>query len=124
MSDLDDLMFNFREEVEGFISTDFLGTNDGISIAGSSVYHDFDSDVASVEFASVCQSSISVMKAVGDPTLEDIPFITANVYILVRFMKNQDFYNGLAINKANGNLGRARLIMRNFENTIINSIPK
>lgn len=65
-----------------------MGIKDGISIAGGSVYHDFDSDVASAEFASVCQSSIRAMKAIGDPTLEEIFFTTANVYNLVRFMKN------------------------------------
>lgn len=46
-------MLKFSEEVEDFVSTDIVEIKDDVSIAGGSVYHDFDSDVASVEFASV-----------------------------------------------------------------------
>lgn len=124
MAQLDDLLMKFREETDGFISTDIVGIADGISIGGGSIVPNFDSTAASAEFATVTQSILRALKTLGNDNLEDVLVTTDNAYILVRILQNNRFYHGLAISKIKGNLGRARLIMKNYDPLISNSIPK
>ena len=124
MSEVDDTLARFRDEVDGFVSTDIVGVGDGISIGGGSIIPDFNSTAASAEFASVTQSILRALKTLGNDALEDVLVTTSNANILVRLLGDGKFYHGLAISKAKGNLGRARLIMRNYEPTIVAAIPK
>ncbi|MBP7733550.1 MAG: hypothetical protein KA140_07310 [Caldisericia bacterium] len=123
MSKLDDVLTDFRNEIDGFVSTDIVGITDGISIAGGSIIPNFDSSVASAEFAAVTNSSMRALRSLGNDKLEDILFTTDNLYIIVRIFSGSEYYHGLAINKANGNLGRSRLIMKNFEHKILEAMP-
>lgn len=124
MSKLDEVLTAFRNEVDGFISTDIVGIIDGISIGGGSIIPNFDSSVASAEFAAVTNSSIRALRSLGNDRLEDVLFTTDNMYIIIRLISGSEYYHGLAINKANGNLGRSRLIMRNFEHKILEAMPR
>lgn len=124
MSKLDDVLTDFRNEIDGFVSTDIVGITDGISIAGGSIIPNFDSSVASAEFAAVTNSSMRALRSLGNDKLEDILFTTDNLYIIVRVFAGSEYYHGLAINKANGNLGRSRLIMKNFEHKILEAMPR
>lgn len=124
MAQLDELLLKFREETDGFVSTDIVGIADGISIGGGSIVPNFDSTAASAEFATVAQSILRALKTLGNDNLEDVLVTTDNAYILVRILQNNRFYHGLAISKAKGNLGRARLIMKNYDPLLSNAIPK
>lgn len=124
MAQLDDLLLKFREETDGFISTDIVGIADGISIGGGSIVPNFDSTAASAEFATVTQSILRALRTLGNDNLEDVLVTTDNAYILLRILQNNKFYHGLAISKTKGNLGRARLIMKNYDPLLSNAIPK
>lgn len=124
MSKLDDVLTDFRNEIDGFVSTDIVGITDGISIAGGSIIPNFDSSVASAEFAAVTNSSMRALKSLGNDKLEDVLFTTDNLYIIVRVFSGSEYFHGLAINKTNGNLGRSRLIMKNYEHKIVEAMPR
>lgn len=124
MSKLDEVLTDFRNEIDGFVSTDIVGITDGISIAGGSIIPNFDSSVASAEFAAVTNSSMRALKSLGNDKLEDILFTTDNLYIIVRVFQGSEYFHGLAINKTNGNLGRSRLIMKNYEHKITEAMPR
>lgn len=124
MSRLDEVLTEFRNEIDGFVSTDIVGITDGISIAGGSIIPNFDSSVASAEFAAVTNSSMRALKSLGNDKLEDVLFTTDNLYIIVRVFSGSEYFHGLAINKANGNLGRSRLIMKNYEHKITEAMPR
>lgn len=123
MSKLDDILLAFRNEIDGFISTDVVNIADGMSIGGGSIMPNFDSTAASAEFASVTQSVIRALKSLGNDYLEDVLITTSSLYIIVRMLGPSNYYHGLAISKANGNLGRSRLIMKNYEVKIIETMP-
>lgn len=122
MSKLDDVLLAFRNDVDGFVSTDIVSIEDGMSIAGGSIFANFDSSVASAEFAFVSKAAIRALKSIGNETIEDILITTDKSYIILR-MLGPSYYHGLAINKTNGNLGRSRLVMKNYEAKIISSMP-
>jgi predicted regulator of Ras-like GTPase activity (Roadblock/LC7/MglB family) len=124
MSKLDDALGALRSEIDGFVSTDIVGISDGISIGGGSIFANFDSSVASAEFASVANAAIRALKSLGSDKLEDILLTTDSLYIIIRFIGKTNYYHGLAINKTNGNLGRSRLIMKNYEAKIVEAMPK
>lgn len=124
MSKLDEILSTFRNEIDGFISTDIVGITDGMSIGGGSIIPNFDSSVASAEFAAVTNSAIRALRSLGTDRLEDILFTTDNMYIIVRLLTGSQYYLGLAINKTNGNLGRSRLVMKNFESKILEALPR
>ena len=123
MSKLDDVLLAFRNEIDGFISTDVVSIDDGMSIGGGSIFANFDSSVASAEFAAVAKATIRALKSLGNDSLEDILLTTDKSYIIIRLLGPSNYYHGLAINKSSGNLGRSRLVMRNFEPKIISSMP-
>ena len=123
MSKLDDVLLAFRNEVDGFISTDIVSIDDGMSIGGGSVFASFDASVASAEFAAVTKATIRALKSLGNDSLEDILLTTDKSYIIIRLLGPSNYYHGLAINKASGNLGRSRLIMKNYEAKLISSMP-
>jgi predicted regulator of Ras-like GTPase activity (Roadblock/LC7/MglB family) len=123
MSKLDDVLLAFRNEIDGFVSTDVVNISDGMSIGGGSIMPNFDSTAASAEFASVTQAVIRALKSLGNDYLEDILITTSSIYVIVRMLGPSTYYHGLAINKNVGNLGRSRLIMKNYELKIIESMP-
>lgn len=124
MAQLDDLLTKLADETDGFIATAIIGISDGIEIGGVSSTSSFDSARASAEFSTVIQSVLRALRTLGNDLLEDILVTTDNTYLLMRIMNNKSFYQGLAISKAKGNLGRARLIMKNYDPLISNAIPK
>jgi predicted regulator of Ras-like GTPase activity (Roadblock/LC7/MglB family) len=123
MSKLDDVLLAFRNEVDGFISTDIVSIDDGMSIGGGSIFASFDSSVASAEFAAVAKATIRALKSLGNDSLEDILLTTDKSYVILRLLGPSNYYHGLAINKTSGNLGRSRLIMKNYEAKLISSMP-
>lgn len=123
MSKLDDILLAFRNDIDGFISTDIVSIEDGMSIAGGSIFANFDSSVASAEFAFVTKATIRALKSIGGDTLEDILITTDKTYVILRLLGPSNYYHGLAINRTNGNLGRSRLVMKNYEAKIISSMP-
>jgi predicted regulator of Ras-like GTPase activity (Roadblock/LC7/MglB family) len=125
-NDLSTIIEQFRAEVPQFVSTDIVGIEDGISIAGGSINPDFDSSVASAYYADVAKANNRALEALGGPSAvgstEDILITTTNAYILLSF-PHPKFYHGLAITRQ-GNLGMARMIMKKYSPAIRDACAK
>lgn len=122
MSQLPDIINQFQQEVPGFVSTDVVEIDSGMSIGGGSIDDEFDSDMASASYAEVIKSNRRALELLGmdDQSTEDILITTDMAYLLLREL-NQQYYHGLAIGR-DGNLGMARMLMKRYSNKILEAI--
>lgn len=122
MAKLDDVLRTFREEVADFVSTSVVGM-DGIAIGGTSMDPRFDISMVGAQFATVQKTTLKAIAALEAGRLEDILYTTDKVYILSRSIGDGAYFHSLTVAKK-GNLGMARLIMKNYEAKILEAIPK
>lgn len=122
MNELPQLLDRFQNEVPGFVSTDVVEIESGMSIGGESIDPDFDSDMASASYAEVVKSNRRALDLLGmDPTTtEDILITTDDVYLLLRELGNE-YYHGLAVARSS-NLGMARMLMKKYDPMILEAI--
>lgn len=122
MSQLPDIINEFQKEVPGFVSTDIVEIDSGMSIGGGSIDEEFDSDMASASYAEVIKSNRRALELLGmdDQSTEDILITTEMAYLLLRELNDQ-YYHGLAISR-DGNLGMARMLMKRYSDKILASI--
>ncbi|HUG61624.1 MAG TPA: hypothetical protein VMP03_07255 [Methylomirabilota bacterium] len=105
----------FRSHFVGFVSTDVVHIESGMSIAGTSADPEFNASVASSYYADLIQSNRQALDLLklGAQSAEDILISTGKVFILLR-MLGEDYYHCLVIWRSD-NLGFARLMMRRAE---------
>lgn len=122
MNPLPELIDEFREQVPGFISTDVVEIQSGMSIGGGSIDPEFDSEMASASYAEVVKSNRRALEFLGLPETasEDLLITTQDAYLLLREI-GTDYYHGLAISKE-GNLGMARMLMKRYAPRILEAI--
>jgi predicted regulator of Ras-like GTPase activity (Roadblock/LC7/MglB family) len=104
VSELDDILREFENDVSNFISTDVVDIESGMSMGGRSKDPDFDGSVAAA-FSEVVKSYKKAFDLLEmDPeSLQDILGTADDVLILTRIIGDRTFYHGLAISKE-GNL--------------------
>lgn len=122
MSNLQQVLDAFREEVPEFVSTDIVNIDSGLSIGGGSADPDFDASVASASYAEVVKANSRALDLleIGAESTEDILITTERVYVLIRRM-GDEYYHVLAVGRK-GNLGLARAIMKKYEPKLLESI--
>jgi len=116
---VEELLELFRADVPEFISTDVVNIEEGISIGGGSADPSFDSTVASAYYSNVAKAMVKAINAIN-PELEaeDLLITTDGIYILIRLLGDKGYYHVLAMTKK-GNLGIARVVMKKYEQRII-----
>lgn len=119
MNQLQELLDQFQEEVPGFIATDIVDINAGMSIGGDSIDPDFDGEMASASYSEVVKSNRRALELLGMDrySTEDILITTEQVYILMREL-NPDYFQGMAIS-TDSNLGMARMIMKKYSSKFL-----
>jgi predicted regulator of Ras-like GTPase activity (Roadblock/LC7/MglB family) len=122
MNKLPELLDQFQNEVPGFVSTDVVEIDSGMSIGGESIDPEFDSDMASASYAEVVKSNRRALDLLGmdDSATEDILITTEQVYLLLREL-GDEYYHGLAISRE-GNLGMARMLMKKYAPKFLEAI--
>ena len=122
MNQLPDILESFQGDVPGFISTDVVEIDSGMSIGGGSIDPEFDSDMASASYAEVVKSNRRALDLLGmdASATEDILITTEHAYLLLREL-GEEYYHGLAISR-DGNLGMARMLMKRYSSDILESI--
>jgi predicted regulator of Ras-like GTPase activity (Roadblock/LC7/MglB family) len=123
MSDLDEVLEEFEQDVNNFISTDVVDLESGMSMGGRSVDPDFDGSVASAAFSEVVKSYKEAFDMLDmDPdSLQDILGTAEDVLVLTRIIGDRTYYHGLAITK-DGNLALARKTMQKYEDRIVDAV--
>ena len=119
---LNELIEEFKKQVPGFISTDIVSLEDGLSVAGGSIDPNFDSSIASAYYATVASAFEKTCNAI-DKTLEpdDILISTDKFYILIRLLSDTGYYHGLAA-KLDTNVGMCRLLMKKYGDAFIKAL--
>lgn len=114
MSQIPELLDEFQESVPGFIATDLVDLNAGMSVGGLSADPNFDGEMASASYSEVIKSNRRALELLGmDPhSTEDILITTEPVYILMREL-SPNYFQGMAIS-TDSNLGMARMIMKKY----------
>jgi predicted regulator of Ras-like GTPase activity (Roadblock/LC7/MglB family) len=125
--DLNSLIDQFKQEITGFISTDIVEIESGLSIGGGSISKDFDAEVASASYADVVKANSKALEALGGEInvgeTEDILITTTKAYILLVVFPNKKYYHGLAITR-NGNLAYARIVMKKYQSIFMEALPE
>jgi predicted regulator of Ras-like GTPase activity (Roadblock/LC7/MglB family) len=122
ITSLPEILDAFRADVPGFVSTDIVEVESGLSISGGSVDPNFDASVASASYAEVVKSNARALQLLGmeSSTTEDVLITTKSTYFLIR-MLGATHYHLLAISRQ-GNLGLARVIMKRYEPQFLQAI--
>lgn len=108
----EDLLRGLADQVEGFISAT-LATPMGEDLYSYSIW---DIDVSAI-LDQVCRFVKMVDTAVaklGAGALEDNLLTTEDAYILVRFLKNKDYFLLVVVDKVKANLGNLSMLSRNY----------
>lgn len=112
---LDDELRTLHNDLPGFVSTDVVSIDSGLSIGGWSADRSFDASLVSATSAEIVKAnrrSLDLLGYEADST-EDILITTRELYLLIR-MLDQSYYHVLALSRT-GNLGLARAVMRRMQ---------
>ncbi len=123
MSDLEDVLRDFEDDVSNFISTDVVDIESGMSMGGRSVDPDFDGSVASAAFSDVVKSyrrAFDLLEMNPD-SIQEIMGRSEDVIVLTRIIGDQTYFHGLAITRE-GNLALARKTMEAYEDRIVDAV--
>jgi predicted regulator of Ras-like GTPase activity (Roadblock/LC7/MglB family) len=123
MSELEDVLRDFEDDVSNFISTDVVDIESGMSMGGRSIDPDFDGSVASAAFSDVVKSYKRAFELLEmDPdSIEELLGRSEDVLVLTRIIGDRTYYHGLAISR-DGNLALARKTMEAYEDRIVEAV--
>ena len=122
MNNLEQVIFQFRNELgSDFISTDVVGM-DGISIGGGSSNPNFDAADISARFAEVMKLAVKISTKIDIGKVDDNLVTTDTTYIISRFL-GDGLYYWVVVVSSNATLGTVRMLMNEFAPQINDAIP-
>lgn len=122
MNKLEQVIFQFRNELgSDFISTDVVGM-DGISIGGGSSNPNFDAADISARFAEVMKLAVKISTKIDIGKVDDNLVTTDTTYIISRFL-GDGLYYWVVVVSSNATLGTVRMLMNEFAPQINDAIP-
>ncbi|PKN99977.1 MAG: hypothetical protein CVU42_06410 [Chloroflexi bacterium HGW-Chloroflexi-4] len=123
MNKLEQVIFQFRNELgSDFISTDVVGM-DGLSIAGGSLNPNFDAADISARFAEVMKLAVKISTKIDIGKVDDNLVTTDTNYIISRFLGDGQYY-WVVVVSSNATLGTVRMLMNEFAPQITDAIPQ
>ncbi len=122
MNKLEQVIYQFRNDLgSDFISTDVVGM-DGISIGGGSLNPNFDAADISARFAEVMKLAVKISTKIEIGKVEDNLVTTDATYIISRFLGDGHYY-WVVVVSSNATLGTVRMLMNEFAPQITEAIP-
>jgi CheY-like chemotaxis protein/predicted regulator of Ras-like GTPase activity (Roadblock/LC7/MglB family) len=110
-------------EIPGVIAAEVVCIDDGTPIVATSQDPSFDLDIAAAYYAEVVkinEKALEVLKK--GRRLEEVLLTTDEFYLIVRILSDTRFYVGLAVAKES-NIGLARMVMKNYEKRLAETLP-
>jgi predicted regulator of Ras-like GTPase activity (Roadblock/LC7/MglB family) len=122
MDALNDVPKQLRDSLRGFLSTDVVHIDSGMSLGGQSFNVDFDIATAAARYADLVRSSRETLDMIGvsDPTTQDILMTTDQRHTLLRRL-NDDYVHVLIVER-DANLGMCRAKMRQVAPDLIAAV--
>jgi predicted regulator of Ras-like GTPase activity (Roadblock/LC7/MglB family) len=123
MSQIDELIQEFAEDVPNYISTAIVDMNSGMGVGSYSADPDFDAGAANAAYTDFVQANRDALEILGADPLDttDILVTTNGMYLLIREL-SEDYYMGTAISQ-DGNLALARKQMEQYEEKFLRELP-
>jgi predicted regulator of Ras-like GTPase activity (Roadblock/LC7/MglB family) len=122
MNKLEQVIYQFRNELgSDFISTDVVGM-DGLSIGGGSLNPNFDAAEISARFAEVMKLAVKISAKIDIGKVDDNLVTTDTTYIISRFLGDGHYY-WVVVVSSNATLGTVRMLMNEFAPQITDAIP-
>lgn len=122
MNKLEQVIYQFRNELgSDFISTDVVGM-DGISIGGGSLNPNFESADISARFAEVMKLAVKISTKIYIGKVDENLVTTDTTYIISRFLGDGQYY-WVVVVSSNATLGTVRMLMNEFTPQIFDAIP-
>jgi len=122
MNKLEQVIYQFRNELgSDFISTDVVGM-DGISIGGGSLNPNFDAADISARFAEVMKLAVKISSKIYIGKVDENLVTTDTTYIVSRFLGDGQYY-WVVVVSSNATLGTVRMLMNEFAPQINDAIP-
>ena len=122
MNKLEQVLYQFRNELgSDFISTDVVGM-DGISIGGGSANPNFDAADISARFAEVMKLALKISAKISFGKVDENLVTTDTTYIISRFLGDGQYY-WVVVVSSNATLGTVRMLMNEFAPQINDVIP-
>lgn len=123
MNKLEQVIYQFRNELgSDFISTDVVGM-DGISIGGGSLNPNFDAADISARFAEVMKLAVKISAKVYIGKVDENLVTTDTTYIISRFLGEGQYY-WVVVVSSNATLGTVRMLMNEFAPQINDAVPQ
>lgn len=127
---MNDFVMNRQQEVEtqlhelandlpGFLTTDIVSIDGGLSIAGWSSHAPIEPSMVSAIAANIAAATRSAYQLVGRKTgsNDDIVVTTGEFYLLIR-MLGDDYVHAVALSSDKGNLALARVTMGRMQSKL------
>jgi predicted regulator of Ras-like GTPase activity (Roadblock/LC7/MglB family) len=122
-SELDNILKDLSEQVDGFIATGVVGM-DGFGIGQYTKSNKLDIDTINAQMTMFIKLVDTSVNKLGAGTIEDNLLTTDKAYLLVRFLEDKSYYLGIAADRKKANLGNMRLVSRVFSERLAQAMPK
>ncbi|ETW14092.1 hypothetical protein ATO8_04341 [Roseivivax marinus] len=108
------------KNIQGFIGACLVDSESGLMLASETSAHKFDLEAAGAANTEVVRAKNAAMKALGlDDAIEDILITLGSQLHLIRpLANNPSVFVYVALERANSNLGMARIKVKSVEGTL------
>lgn len=121
---LHDLLERLELEIPEFQGTQLVHLTDGLSIASLHTQPHFDDASCAAFYSDYFNACLRAVHGYGlPPSLEESLITTEHHYILLRALRQTPFLHLVIMGRA-GNLGIAKVLMRQFEPELIRALPQ
>ena len=115
---------NMADELPGFVASAVVLADDGLSVAKLSRDPSVDAETTSAYLGVIVKSNLKAIKLLaGDQVTDDILITTDQHYFLIRHIESKPCFLFLMA-KRNEWLGRARLLMKKYEQEVIDALDR
>jgi predicted regulator of Ras-like GTPase activity (Roadblock/LC7/MglB family) len=120
--ELDNVLKEAGDQVQGFITAAIVGM-DGIGLAQYTKAKKINVDTVNAQMTLFAKLVDTTVAKLGVGSLEDVLMTTEEAYVLVRFLKDHNYYLGIAAERKTAQLGNMRLISKLYVDRVAKVMP-
>jgi predicted regulator of Ras-like GTPase activity (Roadblock/LC7/MglB family) len=117
-----EVLQELADNLDDFVAASVVGL-DGMSVANLVVERDFNEDKASAALSQLVKQATESSEAMDAGTLEEQITTSERYMFLTRPIGNDRFFLQIVL-KADGNVGAARMYLQDFEDDLLDTLPR
>jgi predicted regulator of Ras-like GTPase activity (Roadblock/LC7/MglB family) len=122
MAKTTEVLQDLADNLDGFVAASVVGI-DGMSVANLVVERDFNEDKASAALSQLVKQSHESSEAMDAGTFEESITTSERYMFLTRPIGNDRFFVQIVL-KADANVGAARMYLEDYEDELLDSLPR